>query len=394
MVSSALDTDYYKLTMRNFFKEKFPTKPTKFEFINRTSIPLGSYISKEELNEEIAEIKYYIDRNTVTSDVMRLPNSNRELEIFCDDGNRFGPLSIAVEGVWPQATLWEVPLLATVNELYFKAKMKTLGLSLSEVEAEGERRLRSKLSLLKNYPELKFVDFGTRRRFSRDWQEKVLEITLDMVPANIIGTSNVELAQYFHIPPVGTMAHECFMGYSRLFGDSDVAIRDSQHMLLQDWWEFYCADLSIALTDTFGTKFFFDSFTPEQAENWNGLRQDSGDPFTFGYAAIAFYKKMGIDPKTKTIVFSDGLTFEKMIALWEEFHNDFNVVFGIGTNLTNDMGCGLNPISIVIKLSEINGLGTVKLSDNLAKAMGSDYNKEKFIKAFNYENIFYEETVV
>ena len=167
--------------------------------------------------------------------------------------------------------------------------------------------------------------------------------------------------------------------------------KDSHHIFLQDWWEVYGYELSVALTDTFGSKFFFDNFTPEQAENWKGLRQDSGDPFEFGYQAIQFYKNLGIDHKEKVVVFSDGLTFPKMIKLWEEFHNDFKVLFGIGTNLTNDVG--LEALSIVIKLFAINGLGTVKLSDNVQKAMGSKYNIQRFKQIFEHTHAFSQKTI-
>jgi nicotinate phosphoribosyltransferase len=407
MVTSILDTDFYKFTMSQLFEEQCPNAQATFGFINRTDVPIGAYVNEQELNEAFHRIAGILDY-TITSEHERelhhsflrangiyskkwrhLRDSKSSVSV-----NEDGRLEITVEGTWPSATMWEVPILSTVNELYFQAKMKELEISQKEVEAEGERRLREKLIMIRDYPELKIVDFGTRRRFSREWQEKVIDMIMDISPVNLVGTSNVEMAKIFDIKPIGTMAHETFMGYARLFGNSDVAIRDSQHILLQDWWQMYGEDLSIALTDTFGTQFFFDTFTPEQAENWKGVRQDSGDPFIFGYNALGFYKSMGIDPKEKTIVFSDGLTFEKMIQLWEEFHNEFNVVFGIGTNLTNDMGCGLKPLSIVVKLTAMNGLGTVKLSDNVAKAMGSEYNKQRFMDVFEYDNDFYEKTVV
>jgi len=377
-----------------------------FRFINRSGANLPEYIDAQELNEMFKEIVRTVFIGELTSDekvwldVENAPifrnNHHVSFTKFMSHA-WYAPYSISEDmneiefrGDWPIATWWEVPALATINELYFKGLMKAQGLNPSEVWENGEWILREKANMLKDYPELKFVDFGTRRRFSQEWHRHVIEMCLDLMPNNFIGTSNEMMAMELGIPAVGTMAHECPMGYSRLFGNSDVALRDSHHIFLQDWWEFYGETLSIALTDTFGSGFFFDTFTPEQADNWRGLRQDSGDPFAFGHAAIAFYKGHGIDPKEKTIVFSDGLTFEKMIALWTEFHDKFNVVFGIGTNLTNDMGCGLDPLSIVIKLAEINGLGTVKFSDNSAKAMGSDYNVKRFKEVFEHDDDYFE----
>jgi len=401
MISSRLDTDHYKLTMSQMLHQKQPNRMATFSFINRTSVPFGRFIFPQELKEEFARIRemrlssaerfFLQDKGFSHEYIEFLDGHLPEMPTITVDADR---LNISVEGNWAGVTLWEIPILATVNEIYFREKMKDLRLNVREVFVSGEEILLEKAKMLADYPDLKFVDFGSRRRFAEDWHGKVIAICLDKMRNNIVGTSNDHMAHIFRTPVVGTMAHECFMGYSRLFGNSEQAIRDSQHIFLQDWWEFYGEPLSVALTDTFGTKFFFETFTPEQAELWNGLRQDSGDPRIFGYKAIEFYKKMGIDPKTKTIVFSDGLTFPKMIELWNEFHNEFNVLFGIGTNLTNDMGFGLKPLSIVVKLSAINGLGTVKLSDNIAKAMGSEYNQKRFMEIFDYDNTYYEECAV
>ena len=173
-----------------------------------------------------------------------------------------------------------------------------------------------------------------------------------------------------------------YMVLSRLFGDSDEAIRGSHNRVLREWWDEYGASLSIALTDTYGTDFFFKDMTEEQARLWKGLRHDSGDPFAFGEKAIAFYEGYGIDPRDKLLIFSDGLEIETICAIADRFAGRIRVTFGWGTNLTNDLG--FPPLSLVVKVVEACGHRTVKLSDNLAKATGSPRDIERFKRIFRY----------
>lgn len=391
IITSKIDTDHYKLTMGRFLWEKQPTRTALFQFTNRTCYDLSEYVDVVELREQFkalsklsctdAEARFLCSQDTLTSAFVDSLNSGCLRGQNIDDD-----FNIQFEDIWPRATMWEVPALAIINELYFKGWMEAHGISKQQAWAEGEKRLREKAALLQDYPELKFIDFGTRRRFSGEWHSHVVEMCLDLMPNNIVGTSNELMAMEYDLPAIGTMAHECPMGYSRLFGNSDQAILDSHHIFLQDWWEVYGSSLSIALTDTFGSKSFFDNFTPEQAENWRGLRQDSGNPVIFAMEAKEFYEDMGIKTQDKVIVFSDGLTFPKMVEIWDLFHDTFQIMFGIGTNLTNDVG--VDPLSMVIKLFAINGLGTVKLSDNSHKTMGSPHNVENFKRVFDYKNNF------
>ena len=187
---------------------------------------------------------------------------------------------------------------------------------------------------------------------------------------------------------MGTNAHEEDMAMSGIMHGSDDEIRNSHQKVLQEWWEEYGWALSIALTDTYGTDFFFKDMTYEQARDWKGLRHDSGDPFKFGDRAIAFYQHYGIDPREKLLVFSDGLDVDTIIRLADYFAGRIKVTFGWGTNLTNDLG--FPAISIIIKLLESNGHGTVKLSDNLAKAMGKPEDIERFKRIFGYTGTTYE----
>ena len=181
------------------------------------------------------------------------------------------------------------------------------------------------------------------------------------------------------------------MIFSGIFHGSDEEIRASHQKVLDIWWQEYGEPLSIALTDTYGSDFFFRDFTEEQAQNWRGLRQDSGDSIMFGEKAIAFYNRLGIDPREKLIVFSDGLDIRKIVEIAERFTGRIKVAFGWGTNLTNDLG--LKPLSLIVKAIEANGYRTVKLSDNLAKAMGDKEDIDRFIKIFEYSNTFSEALV-
>ena len=238
----------------------------------------------------------------------------------------------------------------------------------------------------------KFVEFGTRRRFSQEIQSSLMTI-MDNASGlydseALVGTSNVFLAKYFKLKPIGTMAHELPMVCAGLNDESLYTLKHSHDKMLSQWYFLYGEELSIALTDTFGTDFFFKDFTKEKAIQWKGLRQDSGDPIEFGYKAIKFYKDKDIDPKTKLIVFSDGLNIDKIYEIVKEFKGKIQIVFGWGNNLTNDVGA--EPLSIVVKAINADGRPLVKLSDNIAKALGDPKIIEKYKRAFGYESTYTE----
>lgn len=255
--------------------------------------------------------------------------------------------------------------------------------------AEGLQRLDRKISLVKANPLVSFSDFGTRRRFSREWHDLVAgRLCSELPQSRFTGTSNVYLAFKYGLPPVGTMAHEMFMVMSGIMHGDEAAIYASHNRVLEDWWDYYGVDLSIALTDTYSTDLFFQDMTPEQARNYRGLRQDSGDPIAFGEKAINFYQGLGIDPTEKTLVFSDGLDIETIFRIAEHFAGRIRCAFGWGTNLTNDLGFGA--LSLVVKVVEACGHATVKLSDNLAKAIGSPEDIERFKRIFGYTGTTYD----
>ena len=183
---------------------------------------------------------------------------------------------------------------------------------------------------------------------------------------------------------MGTSAHELNMVMSSIMNESDDRIRASHNRVLKDWWELYGWGLSVAVTDTYGSEFFFRDMTKSQARAWKGLRHDSGDPFEFGERAVGFYEDCGIDPKEKLLIFSDGLELDTILELSERFHGRVKLSFGWRTNLTNDMG--IDPIAIVVKAVEACGTRTVKLSDNLAKATGSKEDIERFKRIFGHRH--------
>jgi nicotinate phosphoribosyltransferase len=240
---------------------------------------------------------------------------------------------------------------------------------------EGDRRLHEKIAILQANPNIQFADFGTRRHFSLRWQEHVLERLMVECPQNIVGTSNVALAQKYNLRPIGTFAHEMPMTYAGLADARGQDIRASHNRMLRDWQTQY-PDLTIALTDTFGSEFFFSDFTPDQAQAWRGVRHDSGDPYEFGENLLAFYESNNVDPRAKTIVFSDGLDIGQIVALQKHFAGRINVLFGWGTTLTNDLG--IKPLNVVMKATHVRLPQTgqqadqVKLSDNPGKHTGPE----------------------
>jgi nicotinate phosphoribosyltransferase len=262
--------------------------------------------------------------------------------------------------------------MSEVSEAYFENYLLSHNISPIDVYNEGDRRLSEKIKVLQDHPDIKIVDFGTRRRFSLKWHEHVLERLVDECPDSLVGTSNVALAQKYGLKPIGTFAHELPMVYAALADVRGQNVRRSHSQFLDDWYRCYGKDYSIALTDTFGTDFFFQDFTPRQANLWRGFRQDSGNPFSFGEQAIDFYRSIGIDPKTKLIVFSDNLNFKKIVELKEHFSGRINDMDGVGTNLTNDVG--IPALNIVMKATRVEipegDAKTVKMSDDEGKQTG------------------------
>lgn len=381
IITSLLDNDLYKFTMLQAMLHQFPQTHGVYRFRCRnneeTLYPLADI--KEALEQQLDslcelrfledELEYLRGLRFMRSDFVDYLElfklKRRFITVSTDEKGR---LFIDIEGPMIQAMFFEVFVLAIVNELYFSA------LSNASVIEEGQRRLDEKVELLHQYavkqekydnntPPFIVADFGTRRRFSKVWQAHVVETLHNAEPKIVSGTSNVYLAKKLGMTPIGTMAHEFMQAFQAL----DVRLRDSQKAALEAWVHEYRGDLGIALTDVVGMDAFLRDFDLYFAKLFDGLRHDSGDPYVWGDKAIAHYKKLKIDPRTKILTFSDGLDLNKAWNLHQYFRGQIRTSFGIGTNLTNDMG--ITPINIVLKLVECNGQPVAKLSDSPGKTM-------------------------
>ncbi|HAV4441766.1 TPA: nicotinate phosphoribosyltransferase [Acinetobacter baumannii] len=378
IIHSLLDTDLYKFTMLQVVLHKFPQTHSVYHFrcrnLEDTVYPLVDIL--DDLNEQLDhlcnlkykedELQYLRKLRFIKSDFVDYLElfqlKRRFIHASIDEEGR---LDIHIEGPMVQAMMFEIFVLAIVNELYF-SRIKT-----DEVWAEGERRLQAKLELIQQYekaqqpndPPFLVSDFGTRRRYSFEWQKHVVAAFHNTVPNVFRGTSNVLLAKELNITPIGTMAHEFLQAFQAL----DVRLRDFQKAALETWVQEYRGDLGIALTDVVGMDAFLRDFDLYFAKLFDGLRHDSGDPYEWGDKAYAHYRKLKIDTKTKMLTFSDGLNLPKAWELHQYFKDRFQVSFGIGTNLTNDMG--QTPLNIVLKLVECNGQSVAKISDSPGKTM-------------------------
>ncbi|MBI2054850.1 MAG: nicotinate phosphoribosyltransferase [Candidatus Sungbacteria bacterium] len=406
IIRSLLDVDFYKFTMGQFVWKYYPDVHVKYAFMNRTKkVKIAKAIDMYRLREELEHARTLKLSNT---DLHYLRGTNEYGSPMFEEGylqflknlmlppftldTENGEIRLEFEGKWSEAIYWETIALSIVTELYFEARIAKLSrLERDRVFADGTLRLAEKAWRLKQIPGITVADFGTRRRASYDWQRYAVEVMADELPKHFVGTSNVRMAADLGLMPIGTNAHELAMVLAGIACDSDEAVRSSQTHLLDLWWKVYGWGLSVALPDTFGSDFFFSIMGQKRAEAWKGMRQDSGNPIEFGEKLITFYKKLGIDPKEKLIIFSDGLTVDSIIKCYERFKGRIKMSFGWGTNLTNDLG--FEPVSIVVKPVEANGRGLVKLSDNLAKAIGRPEDVERYMRAFGYENTLYQECI-
>lgn len=382
--------DYYKATMSQLEFEKHPEASVTFTLKNRSESLLSDYVTPEELQhrldslrggwqpEELAYLAGLQGQDGTARFTMEYldylaDNPLPPVEVSLDER---GDIAASTTGAWPLVTFWETVVMSELNELYFTHKLAAEGRTLDDLYREGDRRLDEKIALLETRPDIKFSDFGTRRRFSYNWHKHAIERIAAELPDNFVGTSNIFLAHELGTNPIGTFAHELPMVYAALSDKNGENPLDGHNRVLQDWEDVYKGDLSTALTDTFTTDFFFADFTPDQARSWKSLRHDSGDPSEFGEKVIEFYESQGIDPLTKTIVFSDGLDIDMIIRLADRFNGRIAVMFGWGTTLTNDLG--IKPNNFVMKATSADGTPTVKLSDTEGKHTGPEEKIELY----------------
>jgi nicotinate phosphoribosyltransferase len=378
IITSLLDTDLYKFTMMQVVLHHFPGAQVEYRFKCRNAgIDLVPCI--DEIREQIhwlctlrfkeAELDYLRSMRFIKSDFvdfLGLFQLNTKYIVVKPSAKGSGEIDIVIRGPWLHTILFEIPVLAIVNEVYFRATQPEPDF------AEGRRRLAQKIGLIRNDPTLagpngpKIADYGTRRRFSRLWHDEVLHTLKEMLRENLAGTSNVMYALKHGLIPLGTMAHEYLQACQAL----GPRLRDSQTFGFETWAKEYRGDLGIALSDVYGMDAFLRDYDMYFCKLFDGTRHDSGDPFDWGERMIAHYEKNRVDPKTKTLVFSDALTIPKVIELSRRFSGRARVAFGVGTNLTNDLGYA--PMQIVIKMIRCNGQPVAKLSDSPEKNMCDD----------------------
>jgi nicotinate phosphoribosyltransferase len=367
VIQSILDNDLYKFTMQQAVLELYPAASVTYEFINRRPSERFGREFFGALTESIQQMARLQLQPDERSFLQRQCPYLKPAYLDYLENYRYDPaqvdarlddrqgLRIEIRGSWHRTILWEVPLLALVSQLH--GKYVDTGWT-SDGQAE---QIAVKSSLLQRAGCV-FADFGTRRRRSYAIQELVVGALREN--PGFVGTSNVHLAHRHDLRPIGTMAHEWIMAHSVLCG-----LRHANRFALEAWCRVYNAQLGIALTDTYTSRAFFDDFDAYYARLYDGVRQDSGCPFEFTDAAIEHYRKLRIDPATKTIVFSDGLNPELAARLNAHCGGRIRCSFGIGTNLTNDFP-GFPAPDIVIKLASVDGIPVVKLTDDPAKATG------------------------
>ncbi|MCP3749085.1 MULTISPECIES: nicotinate phosphoribosyltransferase [Pseudomonas] len=384
IIQNLLDTDFYKITMMQAVLHNYPNAEVEWEFRCRNSEDLTPYLAEIRYQiEQLAEVSITQDQLAYLGRIPFIkPDFIRFLSLFrfnlryvhvgVDDA---GQLAIRLRGPWLHVILYEIPLLAIVSEVRNRYRYREV-----VMEQVGER-LYQKLDWLKaeaspaELAGLQLADFGTRRRFSYRVQEHVVHTLKQDFPGRFVGTSNVHLARELDIKPIGTMAHEWFMAHQQL----GPRLIDSQVAALECWVKEYRGLLGIALTDCIGMDAFLKDCDLYFAKLFDGLRHDSGDPLLWANKAIAHYEKLGIDPKSKTLVFSDGLNFAKTLHLYRELSPRINVSFGIGTNLTCDIP-GVEPMNIVIKMTACNGAPVAKISDSPGKTQCRDENFVSYLK--------------
>jgi nicotinate phosphoribosyltransferase len=377
IIQSLLETDLYKLTMWQIMLHRHPETHAVYSFLcrNKTAYPLSCLQSEvEEQIEYLCNLRFTQDELAYLGqlrfiksdfiDYLRIFTFQRDFISIRTEGPH-----LRIEASGPQIHImgFEIYVLAIVNELYFRRFDPQQALS------EGRKRLQEKIRFLQAFEKddhyrhpFELFDFGIRRRFSGSWQREMLRTLHQAFPQYIKGSSNVYLAKALELTPIGTMAHEYLQSYQA----HGVRLRHFQKMALEDWVQEYRGDLGIALTDVVGMDAFLTDFDLYFAKLFDGLRHDSGDPIVWGEKALAHYAKLGIDPHTKRLVFSDGLTLANAIEIYQYFANRTQLGFGIGTYLSNDMG--IPALNIVMKLTHCNGQAVAKLSDNPRKTMCED----------------------
>lgn len=382
IITSLLDIDLYKFNMDQVIFHKHTDLCGEYYFKCRNQGIVFTEEMVEEINAQIdhlCKLRFKKDELEYLRSIRFLKNDYIESlrlwhplrDYVTVSRSAEGELNIVINGPLFSAMQFEIYLLEIVNEVYFR-----MAYDYDMLRASAEEKLSKKI---KEFNEgkytFKFAEFGCRRRLSREWQDVVIRRFVNETK-NCVGTSNVYLAMKHNVTPIGTYAHEFVQMYQ---GIDSIPLAYTNHYAMQDWYNEYQGDNGTALTDTVTTDLFLMDFNRAMVNNYTGVRHDSGDPFEWGEKIIAHYKKYGVDPKTKLLLFSDSLDFDRAQALYDYFKDKAKVSFGIGTFCCNDT-C-VDPLNIVIKLQYVNGRPVAKLSDVPGKEMCRDENYMKYLRS-------------
>lgn len=394
IITHLTDTDQYKFSMGQAIFHQFNTDETTWTFKCRNK---DVYFTPEMTEEITEQIKAYCNLRFTEEELAYLSTIkwfhkdyidflrfwHPRFEEFTITRNAECGLAIETKGTWLSTSMYEIPTLAIVNEVYF-----TMKYDINSLELEMDKRTNNKIASIKLHGnenpfnlDCAFSEFGTRRRLSKKSQEIMIKKFADAKIKGFVGTSNVYFAMKYGIKPVGTMAHEYIMTVGQ--GHHEYNPAYSNKFALDSWVKEYGILNGIALTDTITTDCFLKDFRLTFATLFSGVRHDSGDPIEWGEKMIKHYENLGIDPKTKTLLFSDSLDFPRAYKIYEHFAGRTKVAFGIGTWLSND--CGETPLNIVMKVTEANGQPVAKISDTAGKGMCKDENYVDYLtRAINW----------
>ncbi len=380
IIISLLDTDLYKFNMDQVIFHKHTDLCGKYYFKCRNRDVVFTDEMVEEIKAQVdhlctlkfteEELDYLRSIRFIKNDYVEFLRLWRPIRDYVEVSGEDGELSVVVDGPLFSAMQFEIYLLEIINEVYFR-----MNFDYEKLRKSAEERLDKKIERLGDGTyTFKFAEFGCRRRLSREWQEVAVR-RLAAETDKCVGTSNVYLAMKYDLTPIGTYAHEYVQMYQ---GIDRIPLAYTNHYAMRDWYDEYDGDNGTALTDTITTDLFLLDFNRSMVNNYSGVRHDSGDPYEWGEKIIKHYERYGVDPKSKLLLFSDSLDFDRAQKLFDYFKDRTKVSFGIGTFCSNDT-CE-TALNIVIKLQFVNGRPVAKLSDDVGKAMCRDESYLDYLK--------------
>ena len=381
IVVSLLDTDLYKFNMDQVIFHKHTDLCGQYYFKCRNEGVVFTQEMVKEINEQIdhlctlrfnrQELDYLRSIRFIKDDYVEFLRLWHPIRDYVSVSlSEQGELSVVVDGPLFSAMQFEIYLLEIINEVYFRSRY-----DYQKLRKSAEEKLDGKIKAMNDGTyTFKFAEFGCRRRLSREWEDEAVRRLVTQTK-NCIGTSNVFLAMKYNVTPIGTYAHEFVQMYQ---GIDSIPLAFTNYYAMKDWYNEYDGDNGTALTDTVTTDLFLLDFNRSMVNNYTGVRHDSGDPYAWGEKIIQHYKKYGVDPKTKLLLFSDSLDFDRAQELYDYFKDRTKVSFGIGTFISNDT-CE-QALNIVIKLQYVNGRPVAKLSDVPGKAMCRDMDYLEYLK--------------